>query len=265
MRPFGFAGLLGLVGLVGGTLTPPLEGSVLAEGRLLVNAESHFHGVAYNVKATNNECVKLHWPVYKNLRSVQMRGKRCDFFGSDKCTGKALIMAKAPKDAWLRMQVDKVSHFASLIASVGCTDVAAGDASYTLAAPEKRDEDSKRLTVFAEDNFKGVHHELEATNRCAKLDPPVYKNVHSYGVVNQVCYFMDTDRCNGKVLITGSAKGTEVWGRVDVGGVNGDAARITSVYCRDLHVSDAVDTATATAHVNSRANGITAGVGDVHA
>jgi hypothetical protein len=156
-------------------------------------------------------------------------------------------MANAPKDEWFRLEVDKRSHFESHITSVECTDAATGDTFYTIAAPEKRgDDNSKHFIVFAEDDFKGVPHELEATNRCVKLDAPIYKNLHSYGVAGQVCYFMDTDTCDGKVLIKADAQGTEVWGRVDVGGVNGFAARITSVYCGHLALSEAVSTATTT-------------------
>lgn len=100
---------------------------------------------------------------------------------------------------------------------------------------------AKRLVLYSQDNFQGPWHEIEATNRCVKLEPPVYKNLHSYGVVDQVCYFMDTDRCNGKVLITADAQGTEVWRRVDVGEVNGFAGRIAAVYCGKQGLANAVE------------------------
>lgn len=109
-------------------------------------------------------------------------------------------------------------------------------ASPTPATP------TKRLTVYSQDQFQGSSYDIDATHRCVKLESPVYKNLHSYGVVDQVCYFMDTDRCNGKTLITVDAQGTEVWGRVDVDNVNGYAGRITSVYCADQSPTIAVDT-----------------------
>ncbi|KAH7410251.1 hypothetical protein DE146DRAFT_343347 [Phaeosphaeria sp. MPI-PUGE-AT-0046c] len=100
---------------------------------------------------------------------------------------------------------------------------------------------AKRLVVYSQDRFQGPSHEIDATNRCVKLESPVYKNLRSYGVVNQVCYFMDTDRCNGKVLITANAQGTEVWGRVDDGELKDYAGRITSVYCANQGAIRAVE------------------------
>jgi hypothetical protein len=119
--------------------------------------------------------------------------------------------------------------------------------SPTPASPIKREVGSdlgvsRRLVVFVEDQFQGPSHDLEALNRCVKLESPVYKNLHSYGVIDQVCYFMDTDKCNGKVLITVDAQGRESWGRVDEGGDNDYAHRITSVYCSAQAFTDTAAT-----------------------
>lgn len=53
---------------------------------------------------------------------------------------------------------------------------------------------SKSLALFSQDNFQGPVHYIEATSYCVKLGAPVYKNLHSYRVADQVCWFMDTDR-----------------------------------------------------------------------
>jgi hypothetical protein len=108
----------------------------------------------------------------------------------------------------------------------------------------------KRLVVYAEDNFRGPSLEIEATNRCVKLEAPVFKNLYSYGVVDQVCYFMDSEKCNTKKLITVDAQGSAVWGRVDVDGTNGYGRRIAAVYCSDK-VTKGISDNTTTAEVDS--------------
>lgn len=95
--------------------------------------------------------------------------------------------------------------------------------------------DIKRLVLYSQDDFKGTPHEIEATNRCVKLEAPVYRNLHSYGVVDQVCYFLDTDRCNGKVVVTADAQGT----RVQVDKLSADAGRVAAVYCGKQAAVDA--------------------------
>lgn len=89
----------------------------------------------------------------------------------------------------------------------------------------------KRLVVYTQESFQGPGYEIDAEHRCYKFQAPVYKNLHAYGVVDQVCYFMDTDDCSGRVLITANALGTELWDIVDVGGSEGYAAMLTAVYC----------------------------------
>jgi hypothetical protein len=118
-------------------------------------------------------------------------------------------------------------HLPHLISLVGL-------ASFVIASPTPANSAAraaKRLVLYTEDNFQGTSYEVDATNRCVKFESPVYKNVQSYGVVDQICYFMETDNCNSKALFLANAQGTESWGRVDVGGVKGYARRIASIYC----------------------------------
>jgi hypothetical protein len=123
-------------------------------------------------------------------------------------------------------------HLTGLISLAGYAVASPTPANAGVQAP-------KRLVLYSEDNFQGISYEIEATNRCVKLESPIYKNLHSYGVVHQICYFMDTDSCTSKALITANAQGTASWGRVDVGAVNGYVGRIASVYCVNHPVSRA--------------------------
>lgn len=93
----------------------------------------------------------------------------------------------------------------------------------------------KDLTVFIENDLKGPSYKIEADNRCVKFDPPVYKNFRSYGIAEQVCYFMDTDACDGEVLLTADARDCRsFWGlSVDDHGVDNKALKIAAVYCGD--------------------------------
>jgi hypothetical protein len=95
----------------------------------------------------------------------------------------------------------------------------------------------RRLVVYAQDQFQGPTIEIDAHNRCVKLVAPVYTNLHSYGVVDQVCQFQDDDNCGGNTVVYVDALETEVWDRVDVGGVGGRAARVRSVFCGQLHAA----------------------------
>ncbi|KAF1916133.1 hypothetical protein BDU57DRAFT_573867 [Ampelomyces quisqualis] len=141
-----------------------------------------------------------------------------------------------------------------------------GLADSVVASPTPSDSKAsaaKRLVVYAEGNFQGPSYEIEATNRCVKLEAPVYKNLHSYGVVNQVCYFMDSEKCNSKTLITADGQDSAVWGRVDVGGIDGDARRIAAVYCSDKATKGTFEADTTNAEadltlIESRADNVVA-------
>jgi hypothetical protein len=246
MRLSHFFGLVGLANLVGASPTP-IEASQLPTPQLLLFAESHFKGVAYEIKAQKT-CVKLPPPVYENLHSLQLIGQRCWIMKDDDCSGEALMIAAGGMSRWSYIEMDEMNDrdFAHSSAAIICRKLPVWK-KRDVATPEKRDEEPERhLVVFAEEGFQGAYLELEATNRCVKLDPPVYKNLHSYGVNNQNCYFMDTDRCNGKVLIRASAQGAEVWQSFD----NGFSSHVTSVYCGDLTLLQPINTATSPAKPN---------------
>jgi hypothetical protein len=215
------------------TVTAHEDPDALAGHYLVLHTNNQHREPSYKIEASNDVCVKLSPPVYQELHSLEMKGKCCEFFGADTCTGGPILTLTAGSQE-NRIDMDHFNKYAISTAVVKCMDTGAEEAASVDTAPEKQEASaSKRLVVYAEDNFQGVSQEIEATNHCVKLNTSIYKNVHSYGVVDQVCYFMDTDRCNGKVIITANAKGSEAWGHVDVGGTNGEAGRITSVYCGD--------------------------------
>jgi hypothetical protein len=122
----------------------------------------------------------------------------------------------------------RLSHLFNVVSLAGLAI-----ASPTPANPISRGATTgpRRLVVYAQDQFQGSAIEIDAFNRCVKLAAPVYTNLHSYGVVDQVCQFQDDDNCGGNTIIFADARGTEVWGRVDVGGVGGRASRARSVLC----------------------------------
>jgi hypothetical protein len=129
----------------------------------------------------------------------------------------------------------RFSHLINLVSFAGVVST-----SPTPAQPGGREASTgpRRLVVYAEDQFQGPFYEIDAFYRCIKLEPPVYKNLHSYGVVDQVCHFLDDDNCNSNGVFDVDARGTEVWGRIDVGGVGGRAGRVRSVLCEYLQVAN---------------------------
>jgi hypothetical protein len=221
----------------------PEKRDALASKSLTLFSEPRFQGQAYEIKAmATDKCAKLPEPVSKNLRSLQVTGQRCSFMEMDDCKGTALFTAYGGSDRPLHDDLDRVPNadHAHRAVAVVCSDLESpGDGHLTVAPSEKRQElpddpdelPEKLLAIYAEDYGQGVPLEIDATNRCVKLDASVYKNVHSYVVADQICHFMDTDKCDGKVIITVNAQGTELMGRVDVHGQYDNAGRITSVYC----------------------------------
>lgn len=89
----------------------------------------------------------------------------------------------------------------------------------------------RRLVVYTELNFTGTPYEIHAEKDCVQLVAPVYKNMKSFKVADQVCYFMDEDACGGKALVIVDALGAEAWGNTDDS--TNFSTRITSVYCED--------------------------------
>jgi hypothetical protein len=189
----------------------PGKRDTLASKSLTLFSKPRFQSQAYEIKAmAMDECAKLPAPDSKNLRFLKVAGQRCSFVEMDDCKGTVLFTAYGGSDRPLHVDLDKVSNadHAHRAVAVICSDLESpGDGHLTIAPLEKREASaSTRLIVYAENNLRGVSQEIEAINHCVKLNSPFYKNVHSYGVVDQVCYFMDTDRCIGKVIITANAR-----------------------------------------------------------
>ncbi|KAH4006897.1 hypothetical protein HBI56_033780 [Parastagonospora nodorum] len=89
----------------------------------------------------------------------------------------------------------------------------------------------RRLVVYTQVNFTGTPYEIHAEKGCVQFVAPVYKNLQSFKVADQVCYFMDEDACGGKALVIVDALGAEAWANTDDG--TNFSSRITSVYCED--------------------------------
>jgi len=89
----------------------------------------------------------------------------------------------------------------------------------------------RRLVVYTQLNYTGTPYEIHAEKDCVQFVAPVYKNMKSFKVAHQVCYFMDEDACGGKALVIVDALGAEAWANTDDG--TDFSTRITSVYCED--------------------------------
>jgi hypothetical protein len=119
-----------------------------------------------------------------------------------------------------------------LVGLVGLTGLAAASPVIGLGAGKDASvTPPRRLVVYTHVNFTGTPYKIHAEKVCAQFVAPVYKNLQSFKVADQVCYFMDEDACGGKALVIVDALGAEAWANTDDGTIF--SSLITSVYCED--------------------------------
>lgn len=135
--------------------------------------------------------------------------------------------------------VMRLSHLVAWVglAGLAITSPTPNDAGMTAAfsvIANGQSSQPSRLVAYTLDEFKGPRYEIalaKVNGHCYNFESPVYENLQSYMVSNLFCSFIDGKDCVGKILVMADAVGTEVWGRVDVGGVSGHARMMRSVHC----------------------------------